>query len=125
MNQSGATALIGCSSVKINNTRDSALVYKHLEELGHVEEELTSFPRGSYAMRDFDIWYMYFKNTLTYYQAKEAEELIPSLLNSYLKMGARIICEPAYDEEFRCIDLLTVLRKEDLSKSLARRFRLE
>lgn len=125
MNKSGATALIGCSSVKITSTRDAALIFKYLEEQGHVEEELHSFPKATYTMRDFDIWYMYFRNALTYYQIDEAREMVPSLLNSYFKMGAKVICEPAYDEDFHCIDLLTVLHKEDLSESLARRFRIE
>jgi putative hemolysin len=125
MNHSGATALIGCSSIKVSSTRDAALIYKFLEEQGYVEEEISSFPKATYAMRDFDIWYMYFRNALTYYQANEAKEMIPSLMNSYLRMGAKVICEPAYDEDFRCIDLLTILKKEDLSNSLARRFRIE
>jgi putative hemolysin len=125
MNKSGATALFGCSSLKISRTRDAALVYKYLQEQNHTSEEFKASPKGSYIMRDFDIWYMYFGNSLTYYQVEEAAELVPSLLRSYLKLGAKIICEPAYDEEFFCVDLLTVLKKADLSNFLARKFSIE
>lgn len=73
-------------------------------------------------MTDFDAWFSYFHNGLTPEQAQEAEALMPSLLKSYLKLGAKVICEPAYDEEFDCIDFLTVLKRENLSNSLAEKF---
>jgi len=35
--------------------------------------------------------------------------IIPDLLKSYLKFGAKICSYPAYDKEFRCFDFLTVI----------------
>lgn len=125
MNKSGANTLFGCSSIKISRTRDAALVYKFLQEQGYATSEFFSYPKSSYVMKDFDIWYMYFGKALSYYQVNEAKELVPSLLKSYLKLGAKIICEPAYDEEFHCVDLLTVLKKEDLSNLLTKKFSVE
>jgi putative hemolysin len=61
---------------------------------------------------------------LTDTEQLEAEKLIPSLVKMYLKMGAKIVCHPAYDKEFKCIDLLTVLKTQELEASLAKRFQV-
>lgn len=124
MNLCGAQYMFGCSSVKINNAREAALIYKYLIDDGKVSSTFVSRPTEQFAMESFDAWYAYFKGGLNETQKLEAEKLIPSLLNSYLKLGAKVASEPAFDEEFDCIDLLTVLRKEDLSDSLAEKFKV-
>lgn len=124
MKLSGAEIIYGCSSLKINNAREAALVYKFLVDQNHIKHEYLLRPTKKYQMKDFDSWYNYFRSGLTEVQKQEAENLIPPLLKSYLKLGAKIGCEPAFDEDFDCIDLLTVLRKEDLSISLAQKFQV-
>lgn len=124
MNLSGANILFGCSSLKINNAREAALVHKHLQDQGLVSSMYACKPTKKFTMPDFKTWNAYFVKGLTEEQLKETEDLIPSLLKSYLKLGAVVACEPAFDEEFDCIDLLTVLRKEDLAQSLASRFQV-
>jgi len=37
-----------------------------------------------------------------------ASAIVPALLRSYIRAGAYVIAPPAYDREFRCLDLLTV-----------------
>jgi putative hemolysin len=125
MLKSGANTLFGCTSLKVTSTREAALVYRYLKEQNNTTTEYFSYPKAMYAMKDFDIWYMYFGKALTYYHAEEAKDLIPTLLKSYLKLGAKIVCEPAYDEEFHCIDFLTILKKENLSSLLAKKFSIE
>jgi putative hemolysin len=124
MNVSGANVLFGCSSLKINNTREAALVYKYLLDDGHITKNHFASPTKNFLMSDFDAWFSYFQNGLSETQKAEAEALVPSLLKSYLKLGAKIASEPAFDKDFDCIDMLTVLKKEDLAKSLARRFQI-
>lgn len=124
MNLSGANILFGCSSLKINNARDAALAFKHITNQGLVSEKYDCKPTKKFTMADFKTWQAYFTRGLNENQTAEAEALIPSLLKSYLKLGAVVACEPAFDEEFDCIDLLTVLRKEDLAQSLAARFQV-
>ncbi len=124
MKLSNSNVLFGCSSVKINNARDAALVYKYLLDLGHVSVESLSRPTEEYQMKDFDSWFHFFRNGLTENQQIEADNLLPSLLKSYLKQGAKVACEPAFDKDFDCIDFLTVLKKEDLSNSLADKFKV-
>ena len=124
MNLSCSKILFGCSSLKINAARESALTYKHLVDQGLVDESYSCRPTRKFTMPHFTNWYEYFKKDLNDDHKKEAEDLIPSLLKSYLKLGAKVACEPAFDEEFDCIDLLTVLRKEDLAQSLANRLQV-
>lgn len=46
---------------------------------------------------------------------------VPALLNSYLRIGARIAPTPAHDPEFRCVDFFTALDIGNLDAA-ARRF---
>jgi putative hemolysin len=124
MHLSGANVLFGCSSLKIRCASKAALVYKYLFSIGALSENLYSSPKESFQMKDFDIWYASFENGLNDVQKAEAELLLPPLLKSYIKFGAKIGSEPAYDKDFDCVDLLTVLKKEDMTNSLARRFQL-
>lgn len=124
MNLSGAKILFGCSSLKINNPREAALTYKYLVDQGLVTDKYSCRPTKKFTMPDFENWYAYFQKGLSEQQVTEAEDLMPSLLKSYMKLGAQVACEPAFDEEFDCIDLLTILRKEDLAQSLATRFQV-
>lgn len=119
MNLSAAQLLFGCSSLKITNAREAALVFKYLEQHGKLSTRFNCEPTKKFKMKNLEAWMNYFENGLASYQVTEAQELIPSLLNSYLKLGAKVAGLPAYDEDFNCIDLLTVLKKEDLSKCLA------
>lgn len=124
MNISGANVLFGCSSLKINSTNQAALVYRYFFEQGALIENLFSSPTKNFLMPDFDIWYNSYQSRLTESQIEEAEKLIPPLLKSYIKFGAKIASEPAFDKDFDCIDLLTVLKKDEMTNSLARRFQL-
>lgn len=62
---------------------------------------------------------------LTECQKARAEELLPPLCRAYLKIGASIGGEPAWDREFQCIDFLTILERENLNRTLWRRFKLD
>ncbi len=124
MNISGAKILFGCTSIKINTPRDAALIYKFLVDQGSIVTGNFASPTKKYQMTDFDIWFSYFQKGLTPDQSEEASKLIPSLMKAYLKFGAKIASEPAFDREFDCVDMLTVLKKDEMTNSLARRFQV-
>lgn len=124
MKLSGASILFGCSSIKINEPREAALVYRYLSEQNLVTHNYLCQPTKNFRMKAFDAWYAYFGKELSEMQTREAEELVPPLLKSYLKLGAKIACEPAFDEDFDCVDLLTILHKEDLAQNLIQRFQV-
>lgn len=100
------------------------MVFRHLEEQNLLSTEFDCLPTRKFQMKNLDAWLNYFESGLKSYQADEAKELIPSLLSSYLKLGAKVAGLPAFDIDFNCIDLLTVLKKEDLSNSLAEKLQI-
>ncbi len=125
MNLCGATVLFGCSSLKINSPREAALVYHHLTAQNLVSHDYGCRPTKNFCLPNFDPWYTYFRHELSSTHTQEAEDLIPSLLKSYLRLGAKVAAEPAFDADFDCIDLLTILRRQDLAQSLAERFQVK
>ena len=125
MNISKAQTLFGCSSVKVTECRDAALIYHYLMINGHVDLNIKATPQAEYEMPKFAVWLEYFQKNFTQELSDEAKNLIPSLLNAYLKIGAKIIAEPALDEDFNCIDFLTLLKREQLSKSAEKKYGVE
>jgi putative hemolysin len=125
MNLCGAQTLYGCSSLKINHAREAALVYRYLEQEKAISELPLCSPTKKFTFTDLDAWLEYFKSPLEDYQVSEAQSLIPPLLSSYLKMGAKIMAKPAFDSDFDCIDMLTVLNRSDLSALTERKFKVK
>ncbi len=118
MSKSRAQLLFGCASFQIRTAREAALMHRYFFEERKYAPEYFSPPTLAYRMPDFEAWEAHFKRNLTLNERLEAENLIPSLCRTYLKMGAFLGGEPAWDEEFRCLDFLTVLHREDLNRSL-------
>ena len=123
MNAVSARYLFGCSSIQTVVPQEITAVYHSLQNSGSLVEEYGIHPIGEFRIEDFA------ESAKQVADAQEAVEedaltksLIPPLLNSYLKAGARIFGEPALDKKFRCIDFLTVLDVEKLSGGHQRRF---
>jgi len=114
MNRTEAAYLIGCSSLKYNNTRQVALVYKYFEQKELLSSQIFK-PQKAYQLSDFLFWLMVYSAGLNDKQIEEAEQLIPSLLKTYIKAGAKIASYPAYDKEFNCIDFITILKKSEMN----------
>jgi putative hemolysin len=125
MNTSKAQTLFGCSSVKVSDSRDAALIYQHLKSTGHLDLSFGAKPQAEYEMQGFAVWAEYFQQNFTEVLTSEADSLVPSLLKSYLKMGAKVIAEPAFDAEFDCIDFLTLLPRDHLSKTAEKKYGVE
>ncbi len=122
MNRSGARVLYGCSSVKVKEARQAALVYKYLVEMGAVTTDYAIAPTASFSMPQLHYWLAQFFSPLNEEMREEARSYLPSLVNMYLKMGAKVASLPAFDKDFGCIDLLTILNREDLTEVLAQKF---
>lgn len=122
MKHLNAEKLIGCSSVKVTDARSAALIYKYFEQTGALTEDVFK-PHDKYQMKDLLFWLMVFSRGLSENQKLEAEEKIPSLLKSYLKAGAKVGSYPAYDEEFRCIDFVTIIDRNEMDAKLVKKFK--
>ncbi|MBC7428598.1 MAG: GNAT family N-acetyltransferase [Bacteriovorax sp.] len=124
MNLSGANILFGCSSIKINNVKDAVIVYKYLAAQGSVMTSNLACAVGDFKMNNFTEVYNSLPEVLDPVNYAIAEKLVPSLLRAYLKFGAKIAGEPAFDKDFDCVDFLTVMKKNEILESLGRRFQL-
>ncbi|MBX7231571.1 MAG: GNAT family N-acetyltransferase [Bdellovibrionales bacterium] len=124
MNCSQTDFLFGCSSLKINSSWEAALVFQHLIEEKKVELDHFCNPTPKYQFADFSYHFNTLKIGLNNSQKIRAQSLIPPLLESYFKLGAKIIAQPAFDQDFNCVDLLTLLRKKDLSHHVVQRFKM-
>jgi putative hemolysin len=125
MASSQAQILFGCATIKTENPREAALLYKYFVEKERIVSEYMAIPTKVYTLPNIDLWIQYFKNPLTESEIKEVEALIPPLCRAYLKIGAYIGGEPAWDAEFKCIDFLTILHREDLNRTLWKRYKLD
>ena len=112
----GTDTVFGCASIK---STDAALIsglVRQLIEQGQWNDDYAIRPNAHYRFEDF---------SLTRHATATAEErkrLLPPLLRSYLHAGAMTHGWPALDEEFRCIDLFTVLDWNGLSDKFRTRF---
>ncbi len=125
MSKSQAQILFGCASFPVRTARQAALLHRYFFEEKKYAPEFFSPPTLAFKMPDFEAWEAHYKRTLTAEERFEAESLIPSLCGTYLKMGAFLGGEPAWDEEFGCLDFLTILQREDLNRSLWHRYKTE
>lgn len=124
MKNAKAEMLFGCSSIKKVNARQSALILRYFEMHNMVNTEFKTNPWYSFKMPLLDEYLQHYTNPLTEDQIEEAQSLIPSLLKSYLKYGAKIAGEPAWDSEMKCIDFLTIMPVENLSAQIEKKLKV-
>lgn len=124
MAASDAKLLFGCATVKTDDPRDAALLTRYFEEEGRIVPALRTRPTLAYTMPMLNHFLEEVRGPLTETQRVQAEELLPPLCRAYLKAGAYLGGEPAWDTEFQCIDFLTILHREDLNRTLWKKFKL-
>lgn len=125
MAASEAKILFGCATVKTDDPRDAALLTRYFEEEGRILADYRTRPTLQYTMPMLNYFLNEVRSPLTDTQKLQAEELLPPLCRAYLKIGASIGGEPAWDQEFQCIDFLTILQREDLNRTLWKKFKLD
>jgi putative hemolysin len=124
MAKTNSSVLFGCASIKTESPRQAALLYRHFELQDRFQESYLCPPTDKFSMPTLDLWIQLMQRDLTVAEKTEVEALIPPLCRAYLKAGATLGGEPAYDAEFKCIDFLTILERENLNKALWRKYNL-
>jgi putative hemolysin len=114
--------LFGCGSIKIMDPLKVGLLTKHFIETGVLTYEYGVKPTRKYKVRQLERVLQYLDRNPYEYRKEEVALLIPSLFNSYLKMGAKLCGEPAIDRPFHCIDFLTYIRMDQMNLSFRERF---
>ncbi|NBT58185.1 GNAT family N-acetyltransferase, partial [bacterium] len=107
----GADYVMGCSSV---NTMDSEEISKIVKTLAQQRSGLNHFtvlPREEY----------FRKNGLHLINRKKVEA-IPSLLQSYLHLGAKVSLHPAWDYQFHCVDFFTLLNVSEMPEAYQNKY---
>ncbi len=100
--------LIGCASISMaDGGHYAASVYHKLHKLHEAPAEYRVFPRNPLPLDKLD-------NSL--------EVIIPPLIKGYLRLGAYICGEPAWDADFNTADLFILLPLSRLNAKYARRF---
>lgn len=120
-----AKFLFGCATVKTDDPRDAALLTRYFEEENRISPALRTRPTLAFTMPLLNYFLNEFSSPLNETQKAQAEELLPPLCRAYLKAGALIGGEPAWDQEFKCIDFLTILQRDDLNRTLWKKFKLD
>lgn len=111
MADSGYEYAIGCGSINLADGHANAVaVYRALAERGLAPAEYRVFPRHPYPLRDL-------RGVECLAPAK-----IPALLKGYMRLGAWIGGEPAWDPDFNTADLFILLPLARISGGYARHF---
>jgi putative hemolysin len=114
--QSQSSFLFGCASIRSMDVAEVQSIYQYLNSKDFLSSEYGICPVPSYKMPGW-------KNVFEKGPGAEAgKALIPPLLNSYLRAGAKVFGEPALDSAFRCVDLFTVLNMEKITPLFERRY---
>lgn len=108
-----ADYLFGCSSITFDQF---SFINQIMNEIAVQDKFINDWNISVQSKYKFDFHELYFENS-TQNESKS------SLMQVYLKSGAKVARQMAYDRSFNCIDLFTVIDLKDLSQSFKRGFR--
>lgn len=112
---SQSSYLFGCSSIKTMDKEEIKLIYYYLKQNGHVSDEHRVKPKGKYKVPGLKRQVKKPNPNAGTIDHILMKEKIPSLLASYLRVGAKVCGIPAIDKSFKCIDFLTLMNVDDIS----------
>jgi putative hemolysin len=114
-----ADYLFGLSSITTMDVSRLATIHRSFEERGLTSEQFRITPRAPYAIEGFG---QVLARTPATTDPAAVDALVPSLLKTYIKAGAKVCSQPVIDRDFNCADWLTVLDMRGLTASFDRRF---
>lgn len=113
-----ADYLFGLASIRTMDAAEVGSIYQYLVGKNFLSKDFeTIVPVPAYEMPG--------GMKLEHATEEKGKALIPPLLNSYLRAGAKVCGVPALDESFECVDFLTILRVKDMSKIYDRRYQAD
>ena len=115
--------LFGLSSMTTVDQRKIALVCKYFQDKGLEDLSYSIAPRAKYRIDDFEtVLAAACAETAGATPAEDVSALIPSLVKSYIRAGARVCSRPVIDRDFNCADWLTVLNMRKMTTSYERKY---
>jgi putative hemolysin len=113
--KSQADYLFGCSSCTVTNKRDLSGLFQYIKSKNWYSDQI----KVSVQMKhDWDE----VGDDFTPSSDNKYEGMVSALMKSYIHAGAKICGRPAYDKEFECADLITVLKIDDLTPVFRKRY---
>ena len=116
--------LIGCTSVKTFDLFEAASAYKYLQDKGHLNLGFDVHPIGKFKSPSFNRVLQTIEKSDHPFDYEEAKKILPPLLFLYIKAGAKICGEPAFDEDFSCIDFFTLLPVKEVTGQVSRKYNI-
>jgi putative hemolysin len=114
-----AKYLFGCSSIQTTSQLETEGLIDQLRTQGAITQEWNIEAQLKYQFQPKDL-------------AEERNSgstphpmTLPPLFRSYLKAGAKVVAAPAVDRDFKCVDLLTILKLSDLNPVHESRYKAE
>ncbi len=100
--------LIGCASISMGDGGHyAASVYNKVHKLHAAPAEYRVFPHCRLPLESLN---------------QELDVIVPPLIKGYLRLGAYVAGEPAWDPDFNCADLFILLPVSRLNERYARHF---
>lgn len=114
--------LFGCSSVKTVDPLQIGLVTHYLDQIGAINRDYGVEPTKKFKIKTLRQALEYIEQNPYEYDESTVEKQIPTLLASYIKAGSMVLGEPAIDNDFNCIDFLTLLDVENMNPAYKKKF---
>ena len=111
-----AKFLFGCASLKTEDPQTVKALLQDLSGRDQCSDDFQVRPTKKYAFPNFAI------ESQPSNVSSEVRRLLPPLLRSYLHAGAKVYGEPAWDRDFACTDLLTILDLQQLNRKFRQRY---
>ncbi len=116
MTLSKARYVFGCASVMTEDPRVIAGLYTEFSRKDCFSDDYAIRSTEAYNLPGFSL------DSRAFLSKEELRNFTPPLLRTYLQAGAKIFGEPAWDREFKCVDILTILDTEQIHPSFKQRF---
>lgn len=121
MDQCQVRYLFGCSSVQSMDPLLAQQLISYFYRQGHVLQDFSVRVKTRYQGGPLAQFLVDRAMDLTAVSDEDNRRRVPPLLLSYLKAGAKVAPEPAFDRAFQCMDFLTLLDVQQLRSTLDRR----
>ncbi len=110
--------LFGCTSIKTTNPEQIAQLTRFFMENGHLSQQANATPLRKYTVKDLPLLLECCDPDF------QISEMVPPLMNSYLKAGAKVCGMPAIDKAFKCVDFLTLLDTTQITEAYERKYKV-
>ncbi len=113
ISQSQPIWLFGCSSTKLTSLEEASRLRALLLQEYLSPPAIRAWPTESLPL---------YERYLSQDELNAAEDVVPALLRSYLRLGARVCGEPCWDPEFETLDYLTLVHVPSIPERHRKRF---